>query len=237
MIRPPLWVRPASGVLFALVMAACSTAAPGGSGTPASRGPAPSGTFAPTATPAAFPPRAAPATPAPTEPFTIHTGQLPAGKYLQSEFSPPLSFTIGPGWRAYFEGPQDLYFEDAGQAAFGATRLEKGVDPTTHLGTPAPPDLPPWFKKHPALTGVTLTSVTVAGRPATLVEGTATRTQDVYYGADGNFRLVGGVRYRIYIVPMDGPDLVVTTVLPGGLLDAAAPELQAIVDSLRIVGP
>ncbi len=51
----------------------------------------------------------------------------------------------------------------------------------------------------------------------------------------GDFRIGAGNRQRMYVVPLDGPDLAITVIAPqGGELADAVAASESVVESLEI---
>jgi hypothetical protein len=157
---------------------------------------------------------------------------LPAGRYRTSQFVPALTFTLGDGWRGYFDDAEGTYVGkvfgfNSGELILG--RPPQVVDPTTKQAEPVPDDLIAWLASHPALKPIgAATSVTVAGRPGRELEVAAVTVSDIFYSPQGNFHTVTGGCLRFTVVPIDGPDL---TFISGGKPDAFA-AMRAEVDEI-----
>ena len=76
----------------------------------------------------------------------------------------------------------------------------------------------------------------MGGKPATLVEAMSSGEQGLFFYPSGNFHTARGARYRIYVWPMDGPDLVLFQTGIGPAFDQNLPVMKAIVDSIRFEG-
>jgi hypothetical protein len=209
--RQPLGWGASAALL--IVVAAC------GSGTSAS---------SPTATLAG-----AGATPQPTEPFTITEAELAPGRYLQA-FPPRVSFTLGAGWHGYFDDAGGSYLGHADGIEMGINRPPKVVDPKTSQGVDAPADLASWLAKSPAFKGAKSSAAQVGGVPARLIDATATRELGLFFYTDGNFHTVSGARYHFYVVPLEGPDLVILFAGPAAQFDASLPRIKDIVGSVKL---
>jgi hypothetical protein len=212
-------------IVCVFVVGGCSTAT-----VPASSFPNPSLT---TAAPVTTVPSRRPQ---PTEPYAIVPGPLAPGRYLQATLTPSVSFVLGTGWNAYFNDADGAYLgNDALGVEFGINRPPEVVDPASNGGLPSPPDLAGWLTAFPGFVSATATSIEIDGTPAKLVEATATQEeQGLFAYESGNFHTVPEGRYRFYVVPMDGADLVFGFMAPAASFDAAVPEVQDVVDSIKI---
>jgi hypothetical protein len=53
----------------------------------------------------------------------------------------------------------------------------------------------------------------------------------------GNFHTVAGARYRFYVFPMDGPDLLFMVIGPASKYEDKLPLIEQIVNSIHIGRP
>jgi hypothetical protein len=175
-------------------------------------------------------------TPQPTEPFAITEGQLPPGRYLQKGFPPGVSFVLGSGWQGYFDDADGAYLGGPQGIELGINKPPQVVDPKTSQPVESPADLAAWLAASPAFDSAKSKAVTVAGKPATLVDATSNAEKGLFAYTSGNFHTVAGARYWFYVFPMDGPDLVVMLLGPGTAFEASLPMIQGIVDSVKVGG-
>jgi hypothetical protein len=192
---------------------------------------APAASVAGAASPSMVPPAPSPQ---PTEPYAIQQGALQPGRYLQAGFEPHVSFVLGPGWQAYFNDADGAYLGNANGVELGVNRPPKVVDPAPRKVMDTPADLAAWLAENPTFEAVSSTAVTIDGTPAILVEADATGDQDLFAYDLGNFHTVPGARYRFYVIPMDGPDLLFLAMGQVADFEANLPVLEAIVDSIRL---
>ena len=66
------------------------------------------------------------------------------------------------------------------------------------------------------------------------LEGLESQQADLFAFPTGNFHIPLGTRLRFTVVPMDGPDLVITTGGPIDEFDAAMARTKPMLDSLQI---
>ena len=208
-----------------VAVASCSGAGPNRSAEPAA-------TSAPTRASSA---PAAP-TPGPTEPYAIVPGPMQPGRYLQTGISPHVSFVLSTDWQAYFADADGVYLGYLNGVELGVNRPEQVVDPVSNRAEDSPDDLAAWLAANPTFDAVERTAVEMDGRRATRIDGAATRAQDLFAYASGNFHTQTGLRYRFYVIRLDGPDLVILLLGPRDEFEAASSALDAIVDSVRIGG-
>lgn len=172
-------------------------------------------------------------------PIAFQAGFPPAGTYTTTAFQPRLTLTIDDGWRVLFPDDEDeLALETAAGEGilFIGSRVSQVVDPVTYKAVKAPKDLVAWLRAHPSLTASTPTKATVASRPATTLDVSAKGNSEVeiFAFATGNFHIPPDVRIRCVVIPMDGPDLVITTGGPREQFDAAMARTAPILASMRI---
>jgi hypothetical protein len=118
---------------------------------------------------------------------------------------------------------------------FLAARVSQVVGPDGAV-VDAPDDLLAWLGSYPSLTVAPPAATTVDSQPATSLDVTnEDRVQaDLFAFPTGNFHIPKGVRLRFTVVPMDGPDLVITTGGPVDQFDAAIARTQPMLESLQI---
>ena len=174
------------------------------------------------------------ATPGPTEPFAIIAGPLAPGRYRQAGFPPGVSFDLPQGWQAYFDDADGAYLGGPGGIEIGVNKPPKVVDPKTGKPVDTPADLAGFLAKSPAFDSAKSSAVTVAGMRATLVEATSKGEQDLLAYSSGNFHTVAGGRYRFYVFPLDGPDLLFMVIGPAGTFEPYLPMIETIVSSIAI---
>ena len=228
-------------LVIGLLVSACA-----GSGGPSQAPPAqptsslrPSAVAAtPTARPAATPsavPAATRATAAPTGPQPLRMGQLDAGIYRTNFFEPQLVFVLPDGWSEFFPDEDDEVYMGAPGAELAISRPAQVRDPETSQPVDVPDDLLSWLLDHPDLNVAEPTPLQIDGIPSSYIEPDATREVRLFVFTGGDFRIGAGNRQRMYVVPLDGPDLAITIIAPQGgeLVDAVA-TAESIVESLEI---
>ncbi|MFL5778105.1 MAG: hypothetical protein ACJ761_04090 [Chloroflexota bacterium] len=174
-----------------------------------------------------------------TGPIAFEAGFPSAGTYTTTAFQPPLTMTIDDRWQVLFQDDSDeLGLEDdSGDGTeFLVGRVSQVVDPGSHEPVAAPDDLVAWIRAHPALTAGNAADTTVDGRAARTVDVTTKGGAEVEVFAfpTGNLPVPDGVRNRFTVVPLDGPDLVITTGGHTEGFDAAVARAAPILASLRI---
>ena len=165
-------------------------------------------------------------------------GSLAAGRYRTSQFVPTLTFTLGDGWRGYFDDSEGTYMGkvfgfNSGELMMG--RPPEVVDPTTKQAKPVPDDLLAWLASHPAFRPIgEAKPVTVAGRPGGELEASAVKEADLFYSPLGNFHTISGDCYRFTVLTMDGPDLTIVSAGPPDAFAAMRGEVNQIFASLEV---
>lgn len=173
----------------------------------------------------------------PSAPVPIREGVLEAGTYTTTAFDPTLVLTLGDGWHALFQDDLDeVAFEDAG-AFLGLTRPATVIDPAPAGAIPAPDDLATWLLQHPSLVATEPTAVEIAGHEGVtfdvgLESGTA--QLDIFAYPTGNLHLQPGTLTRLWVVPMEGPDLVILAMAPEADFDEAVVRVGKVVASLLL---
>jgi hypothetical protein len=174
---------------------------------------------------------------APTGPFALRSGTLPAGEYTTTAFQPTVTFTLVDGWRGMFPDDDDeVALEGPGRALFAISRVSQVVDPTTGTAVDAPDDLVEWLTTHPRITSQAPRVVTVGGLAGQMVDVVVTNGSELEILAfpTGNLRIPQGVTYRIYVVPLDGPDMTIIVGAPNAGFAETIEMFQPVLDSLAI---
>lgn len=214
--------------LVALVAAACGTGAASPSGADATADlPSPTPTESSSAT----------GSTAVGGPPPLRMGELPAGQYQTNAFEPSLVLTLPEGWSQYFADEDDEIAFGGPGVDLNITRPPEVVDPATRGAVETPESLLEWFTAHPGLDVGEPVEVQIDGIDSHYVDVAAPSSEvDIFHYPPGNMRLPGGGVARVYIVPLDGPDLVALILAPPNVDDAAAglDAAQPIVTSLVI---
>ncbi len=177
-------------------------------------------------------------TPNPSGPVAFEAGFPDAGTYTTTAFEPRLIVQIDDEWQVLFQDDEDeLALEgDSGDGmVFLAGRISRVVGPDGVV-IDAPDDLVAWLGDYPSLTVTAPAATTVDSQPATSIDVTneGSKATDLFAFPTGNFRIPPGVRFRFTVVPMDGPDLVISTGGPVDHFDAAMARTKPMLDSLQI---
>jgi len=175
--------------------------------------------------------------PAPTGPSAIERGSLAAGRYTTTAFDPTFTFTVGDGWTALFPDDSDeMALEGPDRAFFAVTRPGKVVDPESGTAVATPDDLTTWLATHPSLTPSSPEPVLVSGIASQSIEVTPAEGKDVRVFAypSGDMHFASGLRIRFYVLPLDGPDMVIVVGAPEAAFSSSADLAQQIVDSIEI---
>ena len=184
-------------------------------------------------------PSASAPTAAPSGPVALKAGFPDAGIYTTTAFRPRLTFPINDdGWQVLFDDDEDelALEDDSGDGTmFLAGRIAQVVGPDGAV-IDAPDDLVEWLGGDPSLTAAAPAATTVDSQPATSIDVTNEDRQqaDLFAFPTGNFHIPPGVRLRFTVVPMDGPDLVITTGGSVDQFDAAMARTKPMLDSLQI---
>jgi hypothetical protein len=165
-------------------------------------------------------------------------GTLAPGTYRTNTFDPTLVFTLPAGWHEFFPDDEDEVALGGPDAFMNMTRPTQVIDP--EIGTTdAPDDLLTWLTEHPGLRAQTPVSVTVAGIESSYLdlESSGGRDLPLFHYATGNMRIPAGAETRLYVVPLEGPDLVLMMgdEPPPDHFDEAVALSQPIIESLRLV--
>lgn len=166
----------------------------------------------------------------------LRMGTLPAGTYATTRFEPTLILTLGEGWTQLFADDADevALEHKAEGVALNITRVTRVVDPGNGSRVEAPEDLIAWLASHPALSASEPEPVTVAGiEGRTLTIGPSTGDVPLFSYPSGDMRLPPNEQARIYVVPLDGPDLTVFQAGPGAP-DAVSELVAPILASLQV---
>jgi hypothetical protein len=225
-------LRPRLGACAALlfVLAACGEQAETPSSPEASVSASADAEVSESATATASPAAASGATP-------LRMGELPAGQYTTNAFQPNLVLTLPEGWSQFFPDEDDEIAFGGPGVELNITRPPEVVDPETRTPVETPESLLEWFTGHPTLDVGEPVELEIDGIASHYVDVTAPSSEiDIFHYPPGNMRLPPGALSRIYIVPLDGPDLVALILAPAGAadFDAVLGEAEPIVTSLVI---
>ena len=150
---------------------------------------------------------------------------------------PTFTFTVGDGWTALFPDDSDeMALEGPDRAFFAVTRPGKVVDPESGTAVATPDDLTTWLATHPSLTPSSPEPVLVSGIASQSIEVTPAEGKDVRVFAypSGDMHFASGLRIRFYVLPLDGPDMVIVVGAPEAAFSSSADLAQQIVDSIEI---
>ena len=164
-------------------------------------------------------------------------GELPAGQYTTNAFEPDLMLTLPEGWHQYFPDEDDEIALGGPGVDLNITRPPEVVDPETRAAVETPESLLEWFTAHPSLDVGVPVEVQIDGIASHYVDVTAVSSEiDIFHYPPGNMRLPAGALSRVYIVPIDGPDLIALVLAPTGAddFDAVLEAAEPIVTSLAI---
>jgi hypothetical protein len=164
-------------------------------------------------------------------------GDLPPGQYTTNSFEPNLVLMLPDGWRQFFPDDADEIALGGPGAELNITRPAEVIDPDSGTPVEAPDSLLEWFTDHSRLDAAEPVEIQVDCVDSHFVDLTAP-TADValFHYPGGDMRLPAGVSTRVYIVPLEGPDLVALILPPPGAddLDAVLRQAGPIVLSLVI---
>jgi hypothetical protein len=170
-------------------------------------------------------------------PAPLGMGDLPPGQYTTNSFEPNLVLTLPDGWHQFFPDDADEIALGGPGAELNITRPAEVIDPESAAPVEAPDSLLGWFTDHSRLDGSEPVEVQVDCIDSHYVDLTAP-TADValFHYPGGDMRLPAGVSTRLYIVPLEGPDLVALILPPPGAndLDAVLRQAEPIVLALAI---
>ena len=187
----------------------------------------------PTATEGSVPP----STPASSGTAALRMGDLPSGQYTTNSFDPNLVLMLPDGWHQFFPDDADEIALSGPGAELNITRPAEVIDPDSGTPVEAPDSLLEWFTDHSRLDASESVEVQVDCIDSHYVDVTAP-TADValFHYPGGDMRLPAGVSTRVYIVPLEGPDLAALILPPPGAddLDAVLRQAEPIVLSLAI---
>jgi hypothetical protein len=170
-------------------------------------------------------------------PPRLRMGELPAGRYSTNAFEPGLLLTLPDGWEQFFPDEQDEIALGGPGVDVNITRPPKVVDPDTRVAADTPESLLEWFTEHPSLDVGEPVEVQIDGIASHYVDVAVPSSEiDIFAYPPGNMRLPAGARSRVYIVPLEGPDLVALILTPSASadFDAALEVAEPIVTSLII---
>ena len=166
-------------------------------------------------------------------PRPIVPGTFAPGTYATTAFQPPLSFSLGEGWSAFFPDQTEIFELDTTGGALAMMRVYWVIDPKSGQQVPGPDDLLGWLAHHPALVATKAKSVRIAGRSASSIDVRASSTQRLFWFSGEPFRLNTGDQARLYQLPLEGADLTIMVVALAGssladVLKAAGPVLDSL---------
>ncbi|HYU65120.1 MAG TPA: hypothetical protein VEK09_00070, partial [Jatrophihabitantaceae bacterium] len=179
----------------------------------------------------------APATPTSSAPAPLRMGDLAPGQYTTNSFEPNLVFTLPDGWHQFFADDADEIALGGPGAELNITRPAEVIDPESGAPVEAPDSLLEWFTEHSRLDASEPVEVQLDCIDSHYVDlAASTADVDLFHYPSGDMRLPAGVSTRVYIVPLDGPDLVALILPPAGAddFDAVLREAEPIVLSLAI---
>ena len=175
----------------------------------------------------------------PSGPLPIKVGQAePNVTYTTSLFEPTITFAVPTeGWLFFFPDDEDeMAVGQGGDIELLGGRVATVVDPTSHQPVDAPDDLIAWLEAHPDFVAQAPQPATIAGREARSIDVSNPSDEDIDVWAypTGNARVSARTDARIWVVPLDGPDLVFTAVAGADRFDAAVQDMATIVESVQI---
>jgi hypothetical protein len=167
----------------------------------------------------------------------IAAGSLAPGTYGSGAFEPGLRLTVDePGWRALFTPDDDelaLEHEDGRFLAF--TRVTRVVDPRTDRDVPVPDDLAGWLSKHPSLQPTQTAPASIGGASGTRVDASAPAAQtELFWYPSGSMHDVPGVRWRVFVVDVDGTPLTVVFGAPAKSFEQGVARLDTLLASVEL---
>ena len=164
-------------------------------------------------------------------------GDLPPGRYTTNSFEPNLVLTLPDGWHQWFPDEDDEITVGGPGADLNITRPAQVIDPESGAPVEAPDSLLEWFTDHSRLDAAEPVEVQVDCIDSHYVDLTApTADVDLFHYPSGDMFVPAGVSARVYIVPLEGPDLVALILPTPGAddLDAVVRQAEPIVLSLVI---
>jgi len=164
-------------------------------------------------------------------------GILKPGSYGTNFFDPPLVLTLPEGWSEFFPDEVDQIYMGSRDAELAISRADQVVDPESHAGVEAPEDLAAWLAQHPSFDAPEPVAIEIAGIDSQFFDLPApTADTKLFHFPAGDFYVPRGTKTRIYVVPLDGPDLSLAVMPPvsGGTVEAAIEAAQPIVESLLV---
>lgn len=221
--------RAAAMSCVVFMVAACSSGSP----TPT---PTPGASTLPSATDASEAPASVDAgSAAPSGPAPLGMGVLAAGTYTTTQFEPALTFDLAEGWHQYFADDSDEIALGGPDVDLNMTRPAQVIDPTSGQPADSPDSLADWVAGNANLDASAPTTVQIAGIESTYFDLPGpTSTVQLFHYTSGDMHIPPGTQTRIYVVPMDGPDLVLVMYATSSDFAAAVEAVQPIVDSLQI---
>jgi Ca2+-binding RTX toxin-like protein len=180
-----------------------------------------------------------PPPPPPSErPFT--SGPLASGSYINREFQPPVSFTLGSGWEGRitsgFTSSTFLLLRTIGPRTICSSVTGNQIAFTRFNPQQTVADTVARMSALPGTSATPATDATVGGSAGKRFELAATGTNCVALGELApNFTatLDPGDRFRFYVVDVSGRTVVIGFGGQSPMFDAFAPEAEAVVASIR----
>jgi hypothetical protein len=165
---------------------------------------------------------------------------LDPGTYWFKGFDPWLEITVDDGWevghfhREFF----DLFRNgDIPSIGFGRFGVVKYRDGTTFEAMSADVAIDA-LKSNPELEVTNVRPASIAGLTGTTIDIRATREQTPLFATpNGDFRFDPEFRARLRVLDVPGGAIEILVAARTGHLDEAVVATQAILDSVRIVGP
>jgi hypothetical protein len=150
---------------------------------------------------------------------------VPAGRYVTAQFRPPVSLTLGGGWRSYGERA-DGFTLARGESLLGFVRIERVVDsrsagmrPRPEDIHPAPADLAAWLEAHPRLKTSGAAPVQVGGAAGVQIEATVSSgfsnvARLFVSAADEMLFVEAGERIRFFVIDVGSETVLIVLESP-----------------------
>lgn len=193
-----------------------------------------------------------PTTVADPRPLPLRVGPVSAGAWAPTELRPQISFRLGDGWE--IDGPLEsadhlFLIRRPPEPSYPwllfvqVRRVFDYREPTTVRDTTG--DIAEWLRLHPRLSVRQLTSTTVAGRPAVMIDAVVSSAYEspacvrscvLLFKLDSNFdiRLHEGDRMRAYVIDAGDRQLVVVAQAPAQEFDSLVRTADGVVQSMKI---
>ena len=174
--------------------------------------------------------------PASPEPQALHMGNLTPGQYRTNRFEPALLLTLPATWQEFFPDENDEIYMAGTGAELAISVAAEVVDPDSRVAVAAPENLAKWLSQHPAFGASEPVDIEIGGIKSHYVDLPAPSADTgVFHFPGGDFH-IPGVATRVYVVPLDGPDLSLF-VMPSsssGTIEDAIDATRPIIESLEI---